>query len=137
MYGDNWLPFRRIKWNLFRDEDDEVAVGNVADIEASTEDTWVTTFEGARFPGETKTTSHDSLDEGIEWRESRLRGKDEFEKRITAGGGTVDRPTSIPEIDYEEGEHHRFNRYSDGMFSYSAGLERHTFTTAGLVTRKP
>jgi hypothetical protein len=131
------FPFGRIEWNLFGDEDDEVAVGNVADIEAITEDSLVTTIEGARFPGEMKTTSHRSLDDEIEWEESRLQGKDEFEKRITAGGGTVDRLTSIPEIEYEEGEDHRFNRYSDGMFPYSVGLERHTFTTPGFVTWNP
>jgi hypothetical protein len=109
---------------MMRDENDEVLVGGVADIEAHFEDDWVTSIEDARFPGEMKTASLDSLDAGMVWEKIRLQRQDEFEKTLTSGGGTIEHPKCLPESDYKY-----MNRYQ--TFPYAAELERHTFTTEG------
>jgi hypothetical protein len=80
----DWTPLRKFEWNMVRDETDEVLVDNVADIEAHIEDSWVTTIEGARFPGTMKKNLQNSLDSGMVWKKIRLRGRDELESHIVA-----------------------------------------------------
>lgn len=129
----DWIPFRQFDWNLIRDESDEVLVGNVADTEVYIEHNWMTTIEGARFPGAVRNAPEDDrLDAGMVWQGTGLKTKHEFERHITARGGTAESPTSIPEIGY-----HSQNGGGSGEFVYGRALERHTPTTTGLVTKWP
>jgi hypothetical protein len=132
VYEHDCGPLRQFTWNMMRDENDEVLVGGVADMEAHFEDDWVTSIEGARFPGLIKTASEDSLDAGMVWEATRLQRQDEFEKTLTSGGGTIEHPQGLPD---SESNYDVMAGYQ--TFPYAAELERHTFTTEGYATKKP
>ena len=130
--GADWISLRKNGWNMMRDENDQVLIGNVADMESHIEnDFWLTSIEGARFPGEMSGfAAQGTPDTGIIWRETLLKRQDAFEEQITARGGTVEKPKSIPEINHKDQEGYR-------PFPYAAALKRHTFSADGFFTRIP
>jgi hypothetical protein len=91
---DRWTALRKFKWNVMRDENDDVVAGSFEALEAQIDDSWIETVDGARFPRELR-YSDNVKDAGRLWITPQLTGQEELESDILAGGGTLKAPSRM------------------------------------------